>query len=87
MSRKNESITVSVDVVDKAALEALAVKYGCTWGEKPNISHLMRAIAQGQLTVGYGDESELSQARIKQGKAAISKISQGLAELSAILFK
>lgn len=85
MSRKNESITVSVDVADKAALEVLAVKYGCTWGEKPNISLLVRAIAQGQLTVSYGDEPELSQAR--QGRTAINKISQGLAELSAILFK
>lgn len=51
MSRKNESITLSCTESDKKALEKLAIKYGCTWGDKPNISELVQRIAQGKLEI------------------------------------
>lgn len=86
MTRKGQSITLSLDTADKAALEAIALQYGCIWGDKPNVSALLKAIARGELKVVYGDEEQLTPARVKQGKAAISKITQGLLELSAILF-
>lgn len=86
MSRRGETITLSLDAADKAALEELALLYGCTWGDKPNISALLKAIAQNKLKIVYGDEEQLTPARVKQGKAAILKVTQGLQELAAILF-
>ncbi|MDJ0581176.1 WYL domain-containing protein [Crocosphaera sp.] len=51
MGRKGESITLSIREQDKKQLEALADSYGMTWGDKPNISRLMKAIAQGKLRI------------------------------------
>ncbi|MFN5836347.1 MAG: WYL domain-containing protein, partial [Pseudanabaena sp.] len=38
MSRKGESITLSIKERDKANLEAIAIELGMTWGDRPNIS-------------------------------------------------
>lgn len=51
MSRKGKSITLSISERDKAELEALALTYGMTWGERPNISKLIEAIARQQLKI------------------------------------
>jgi len=51
MSRKGQSITLSVSERDKAELEALAQEFGKTWGDRPNISKLIEAIARRQLTI------------------------------------
>ncbi|MEA5536877.1 WYL domain-containing protein [Crocosphaera sp. XPORK-15E] len=51
MGRKGQSITLSLLERDKKQLEALAAEYGMTWGEKPNISRLLKAIAQGKLRI------------------------------------
>jgi hypothetical protein len=88
MTRKNQSLTVSLSPEDKASLEEIALLYGCTWGEKANISKLLEFIACKKLKVVYGDETPDAQVvlRKKQGQAAIQKIIQGLMELSAIWF-
>lgn len=86
MSRKGESITLSLDTADKAALETIALQYGCIWGDKPNVSALLKEIARGRLVVYYSDDKVEVSSRAKQGKAAINKVHQGLQELSAILF-
>ena len=51
MSRKGKSITLSVSERDKAELENLALEFGMTWGDRPNISKLVEAIARGQLLI------------------------------------
>jgi hypothetical protein len=51
MSRKGKSITLSVSERDKAELETLALQYGMTWGDRPNISKLVEAIARSQLRI------------------------------------
>ncbi|MEG4343670.1 WYL domain-containing protein [Microcoleus sp. A003_D6] len=51
MSRKGQSITLSVSERDKTELEALAQEFGKTWGDRPNISKLIEAIARRQLTI------------------------------------
>ncbi|KGF74049.1 hypothetical protein DO97_00640 [Neosynechococcus sphagnicola sy1] len=51
MSRKGFSITLSVKEQDKAHLEALALEFGLTWGDRPNISKLIEAIARRQLVI------------------------------------
>lgn len=88
MSRKGESITLSVDAADKAELERIALQFGCTWGDKPNISQLLKDIGRKKLKVVWSDDEDaLTPVRAKQGKAAIEKIVAGLLELSAVLFK
>ncbi|MEO1294924.1 MAG: WYL domain-containing protein [Cyanobacteria bacterium J06636_16] len=49
MPRKRSSITLSISEHEKAQLEQLALEFGQTWGEKPNVSKLIKAIAQGKL--------------------------------------
>lgn len=56
MSRKDESITLSVTASDLKALEALAIAYGCTWGAKANVSELIRRLAQGKLQITTSKE-------------------------------
>ncbi|NJL56423.1 WYL domain-containing protein [bacterium] len=51
MSRKGKSITLSISERDKAELEALALTFGMTWGDRPNISKLIEAIARQQLKI------------------------------------
>ncbi|MBW4560703.1 MAG: WYL domain-containing protein [Mojavia pulchra JT2-VF2] len=52
MSRKGQSITLSISERDKAELEAIAREFGMMWGEEPNISKLIKAIAQRKLLIG-----------------------------------
>ncbi|MDB9510088.1 WYL domain-containing protein [Kamptonema animale CS-326] len=63
MSRKGQSITLSVSERDKAELEALAQEFGKTWGDRPNISKLVEAIARRQLTIA--PNHDWPQTRIK----------------------
>jgi hypothetical protein len=51
MSRKHETITLSVSDSEKAELEKLALFFGCTWGDRPNVSKLIKAIAKGQIAL------------------------------------
>ncbi|MEM7552991.1 MAG: WYL domain-containing protein [Cyanobacteria bacterium P01_A01_bin.84] len=56
MSRKGKSITLSVSEWDKAELENIALEFGCTWGERPNISKLVEAIARRQLIIAPNND-------------------------------
>ncbi len=51
MSRKGLSITLSISERDKAQLEELAREFGMLWGDRPNISKLIEAIARHQLAI------------------------------------
>jgi len=51
MTRQSEAITLSLSPMEKAELEALALQFGLLWGDKPNISALVRAIARKRLMV------------------------------------
>ena len=51
MSRKGRSITLSVSEQDKAQLESLALEFGMIWGDRPNISKLVEAIARRRLLI------------------------------------
>ncbi|EDX72234.1 hypothetical protein MC7420_8326 [Coleofasciculus chthonoplastes PCC 7420] len=51
MSRKGQSITLSLSTRDKTELEAIALELGILWGERANISKLVEAIARRQLLV------------------------------------
>ena len=51
MTRKGQSITLSLSEDDKIKLEQLAAELGMTWGKKPNISKLVKAIARSELRI------------------------------------
>jgi len=51
VSRKGQSITLSISDEDKAQLEAIARDLGMMRGDRPNISGLVEAIARQQLRV------------------------------------
>lgn len=51
MTRKNQAITLSITERNKKALEHLALEFGKTWGDKPNISQLIKAIACQELLI------------------------------------
>ncbi|AFZ33065.1 hypothetical protein Glo7428_4629 [Gloeocapsa sp. PCC 7428] len=51
MSRKGQSITLSISERDKAQLETIARELGMLWGDRPNISKLVEAIARRQLLI------------------------------------
>ncbi len=52
MSRKKETITLSIPAGTKAKLEAIARRFQIMWGKSPSPSGLITAIAQGELEVG-----------------------------------
>ena len=56
MSRKGQSITLSISERDKVELEAIAGEFGMMWGEEPNISKLIKAIAQRKLLIGNNND-------------------------------
>ncbi|MCU0551399.1 MAG: WYL domain-containing protein [Leptolyngbya sp. Prado105] len=51
MTRKGQSITLSISERDKQQLIELAKEHGMTWGDEPNISRLVKAIAQRELKI------------------------------------
>lgn len=51
MTRKGSAITLSLQERDKKALQQIALDLGMTWGDKPNISKLVEAIARHQFLV------------------------------------
>jgi len=55
MTRKNRAITLSLDSAQKQRLEQLATSFGLTWGDEPNVSALIREIADGRLAVSRAD--------------------------------
>jgi predicted DNA-binding transcriptional regulator YafY len=52
MSRKKDTITLSIPPGTKDQLEAIARNLQILWGKEPSISGLIVAIAQQQITVG-----------------------------------
>lgn len=72
MSRKGQSITLSVSERDKAELEAIALELGMMWGDRPNISKLVEAIARRQLLIGRNND--WSQTRIRALERSISAL-------------
>jgi len=56
MGRKGQSITLSIKDREKKALETLAANHGYTWGNKPNISKLITAIANQKLSIAINHD-------------------------------
>ncbi|NMF81786.1 WYL domain-containing protein [Nodosilinea sp. P-1105] len=56
MTRQKRSITLSIDEAEKAQLEQLALDFDQTWGDRPNVSKLIKAIAQGTLRLAVNHD-------------------------------
>ena len=56
MSRKGESITLSISDRDKSQLEEIALEFGMKWGDRPNISKLVEAIARKQIQISKNND-------------------------------
>lgn len=71
MTRKGRAITLSLQEPDKERLKAIAADFGMTWGDNPNISKLIEAIARGKLRVAPNHDwsperiDALNQTRLK----------------------
>ncbi len=72
MSRKGQSITLSISERDKQHLEALAIEFGMLWGDKPNISKLIEAIARRQLLIA--PNNDWKEPRLQALKQAIDAL-------------
>ena len=64
MSRKGQSITLSLSDREKAQLEALALELGCEWGDHPNISKLVKRIASRELQVSPNNDWQLERINV-----------------------
>jgi predicted DNA-binding transcriptional regulator YafY len=53
MGRRGQSITLSISDIEKAQLEEIAAEQGLSWGDRPNISRLLKAIAKRELLIGH----------------------------------
>ena len=76
MSRKQESITLSLTPEHKAELEQKALEFGCLWGEKPNVSALLKAVADGEILLSRSDKP--AKQKRKLIKDAIASIQDAL---------
>ena len=56
MGRRGQSITLSISDSDKAQLEQIAAEQGMLWGDRPNISRLVEAIARRELLIGRNND-------------------------------
>jgi WYL domain len=87
MTRKGRAITLSLSEQDKIALQTIATGLGYTWGDNPNISKLVEAIAQQKLLIALNNDwsteriATLHQAMICLGDRGDSKNAQIIAEL------
>jgi hypothetical protein len=87
MTRKGRAITLSLDEKDKIALQTIATELGYTWGDNPNISKLVEAIAQRELLIAPNNDwskdliATLQQAMLCLHDRADSKNAQIIAEL------
>ena len=79
MVRKGKTLTLSVNPEDQAKLEALSLQFGQTWGDKPNVSKLVKAIARGELVLSRPGDTP--QDRLA---AEYRKIEQAIAAIQAI---
>ncbi len=61
MTRKGSAITLSLQDPEKEALTELAQEFGMKWGDhKPNISKLIKAIAQRKLLISHNNDWPLA---------------------------
>lgn len=84
MGRRGQSITLSISDRDKAQLEQIAREQGMLWGDRPNISRLVEAIARRELLIGRNNDWSEEQIRALQ-QAIWSLVDTGQTEQAQII--
>jgi WYL domain len=73
VDKKSRAVNLSISELDKAQLEKIALEFGMMWGNRPNISKLVEAIARRELIIGpNNDWSGTLIAALKQAIDALS---------------
>ncbi len=86
MGRRGQSITLSISDKDKEQLEQIATEQGMLWGDRPNISRLVEAIARRELLIGRNND--WSETRIRALQQSIQALSDaGYPESAQIVAK
>ena len=67
----------------KAELEKLSVEFGYLWGEKPNISALLKAIVNGEILLSKSDRP--TKQKRKLIKDAIASVQETLTILLELI--
>lgn len=83
--RKSNTLTIRLDEGDRQALEAIALEFGLTWGDSPNVSQLIGDIAKGKLRVTPADVPPGPSPKRVAIQAAIALIQEGLSKLLRLL--
>lgn len=83
VSKKQESITLSLSLEHKASLEQLSVEFGYLWGDRPNISSLLKAIADGEILLSKSGKPDKKERKII--KDAIASIQDALTILLELI--
>ena len=76
MGRKGQSITLSLSEREKQQLEKLALELGCLWGDRPNISKLIKVIAQQKFRIAPNHDWSTERIRALN-QARLTLIDQG----------
>jgi hypothetical protein len=71
---KQEKCEISINADQKASLEALAKKLGYMWGQRPNISGLMKAIADGEVAIAKKQTKKEALEAIRAIKENLKKL-------------
>lgn len=66
MGRRGQSVTLSLSDSDKQQLIEIAQEQGMLWGDKPNISRLVEAIARKELIIGRNNDWSASHIKALQ---------------------
>ncbi|GAA6617555.1 WYL domain-containing protein [Scytonema sp. NUACC26] len=89
MNKKSRAINLSISELDKAQLEKIALEFGMKWGNRPNISKLVEAIARRKLVIApNNDWSETLITALKQAVDALTdagKIEEALVVADLLL--
>lgn len=83
MSRKQESITLSLTPEHKTELEKLSIEFGILWGDNPTVSGLMKAIADGDILLSKSDKPAKQNRKLI--KDAIANIQNALTILLELI--
>ena len=83
MTRKIESITLSISPEEKEALAQIAQDLGENWGDGSNISKLIRAIANGKYALVLAPTQQ--EAYLERIKEAVEEVEASLRKVKRFL--
>lgn len=84
MSRKSGAITLTLNSHQKTKLEELAIEFDFMWGSNANISALIKAIAEGRITL-YKPGSPINASDRGYYRQQLSDLEAAIANLKTLI--